>query len=153
MYQQFKLTPQSHFKVCPVVGTGDVFDKGTLPCRHMEGGRSALLLSDPVSCSNFCCFCFGIWLLLRSGPPHPDILTSLHFLFLFLSLYPCFPSSSLLFLLPPPLSFLLCVCVWSQRHCTLPTYLCKNGPSVCSCVFPAQWVGFLWLLYFIHIMM
>lgn len=113
-------------------------------------GRSALLLSNPVSCSNFS---FLFWHLASAlfwspSPRHLD-KSSLSVPVSLSTLVSRPPPP------PPPLSFSLSewVCVfWSQRHCTLPT-LCKNGPSVCACVFPAQRTGFLWLLYFTHTMM
>lgn len=93
-----------------------------------------------------CYFCFGFCsaLVLHT----PNILTSLHFLFLFLS-PALFPVFLLLLLLlshsrSQRASVCLCVCVGvcmcvrvrvfrSQRHCTLPT-LCKNGALVCALV-------------------
>ena len=87
-------------------GAKDLFESGTLPCRHLWSGRSGLLsclIHDAAQASGGYFLCFGVWLLLGSGPPHPDILTCLHFLFLFPSL-PSFPVllPLLLLLSPPP---------------------------------------------------
>lgn len=104
----------------------------------MKRQVSSLLLSNPVSCSDRRCFCFGIWLLLCSGPPHPDILTSLHFLFLLPSL-PLFPVLHRLLLLLLFLSLSLCewvcVLVTTSLH---PAHFCvRMGPLSCACVFPS----------------
>ena len=101
----------------------------------MKRQVSSLLLSNPVSCSDRCCFCFGIWLLLCSGPPHPDILTSLHFLFLFPSL-PLFPVlHRLLLLLSLSLCEWVCVLVTTSLH---PAHFCvRMGPLSCACAFPS----------------
>lgn len=100
----------------------------------MKWQVSSPLLSNPVSCSNFCCFCF--WHLASAlfwshSPRHLDKSS--------LSV----PVSLSALVSPPPLLSLSECVFWSPRHCTLPT-LCKNGPSVCAYVFPAWETGFLW---------
>ena len=131
-------------------GTQDLFQKRHLtPAGTWWSGRSALsLLSNPVSCSERCCFCFGIWLLLCSGPPHPDILTSLHFLFLFPSL-PLFPVLHRLLLLLLSLSVSECV-FWSRRHCTLPTFVQEWALCLVLVCFLAWWTWCLRSLYCTH---
>lgn len=134
--------------MCPVVATQDVLWK-----RHLTlqaGQLSSCLIQSAAQTSLVSVLASGFCSVLV-----PLTQTSWQ-VFTFcscFSLYPCFPSSSSSSSSSLFLALWVSVRVfWSQRHCTLPT-LCKNGPSVCACVFPAQRTGFLRLLYFTHTMM